>query len=89
MRDLVALVVMTDSDDDAPVMGAYRRAFRTTAGRYLDPEWAEEVASWLRKIEPPELRAERVQRLRSHRAELLATADELDDLANALEHGEA
>ena len=85
MRDLMGLVVMTDSDDDAPVMDAYRQRFRAAAGRYLDPEWQAEVGAWLRQIEGAELRAERAARLRADRDALLRSAAELESLAGAID----
>lgn len=92
MGDLMERVVMTDSDDDAPVMQAYRRRYRAADGRYLDPEWRDEVASWLRHIEVDELRADRADRLRagaeSLREQMKAvarSAAELDRIAAVID----
>jgi len=85
MGDLTGLVVMTDSDDDAPVMQQYRRRLMAAAGRYLDERWQDEVARWLRTIEPAELRAERAGRLRAGRDGLLRAAAELDSIAGIID----
>lgn len=87
MGDLVGLVVMPDSDDDQPAMEAYRDRLRAAVSRYLDPEWAQEVARWLREADGDELLADRAERLRSRQSELLQAADELGDLASAIETG--
>ena len=87
MGDLMALVVMTDSDDDQPVMLAYRDRFRAAADMYLDEEWAKTVASWLKNIESAELRAIRADRLRSRQAEALRAAAEWGSLADAIDPG--
>jgi transcriptional regulator with XRE-family HTH domain len=83
MGDLMALI-MPDSGDDTPVMGAYRDRLRAAVTRYLDPSWAGEVARWLTEAAEPELRADRAARLRSERAMLLQIAGELGDIADAL-----
>jgi len=83
MADLMALV-MPDSDDDTPVMGAYRERLRAAVTRYLDPSWAEDVARWLTAAAEPQVRADRAERLRSERAMLLQVAAELGNLADAI-----
>ena len=73
----MGLVVMTDSEDYSPVMEAYRQRFRAAATQYLDPEWAAEVASWLRKAEPNELLTDRIARL-------IGDSDDLERIAESL-----
>lgn len=85
MGDLMGLVVMPDSDDDQPVMEAYRDRMRAAVTRYLDPEWAQEVAGWLREIDADELLADRAERLKARHSELLQAAAEIDDLVSAIE----
>jgi transcriptional regulator with XRE-family HTH domain len=89
MSDIMELVVMTDSDDDSGVMAAYRYRLTMAARTYLDPHWVKEVARWLSVIESAEARAIRVEHLRHRRAELLKAADELGDLADAIEEEKA
>lgn len=84
MGDLLRRVVMTDSDDDTQVMDAYREHLRSTVARYMDPEWAEIVASWLREVEDGQMRADRAARLRERSNELAQAAAELRDLADAI-----
>lgn len=85
MGDLMELAVMPDSPSDAPVMEAYRRRLRVTVGRYLDEGWETEVGSWLRDIEPAELRAERAERLRAFADSRIAEAAELLSMAHAID----
>lgn len=85
MADLLGFVVMTDSDDDSDIMATYRHRFTTVASAYLDAEWAREAARWLRVTESAERRASRAAHLRNRRAELLRTAAELGDLADAID----
>lgn len=85
MRDLVERVVMPDSDDDTPVMDAYRERLTAAADRYLDPAWAREIGQMLGQAESAEERAARIARLRMRRADLLRAADELADIADTLE----
>jgi len=86
MRDLMALVVMTDSAGDTPAMDAYRDRLRGAAARYLDPEWADEVADWLSKAEPDDALADRAAQLRARQADLKLAAAEMGDLASAIEN---
>lgn len=74
MGDLVELLVMPDSDDDSPVVNAYRVRFQAAADRYLTPDWGTEVARWLRGAEPAQVRAERAASLRAAQAQLAAIA---------------
>lgn len=85
MKELVERVVMPDSDDDNPVMDAYRERLTVTADRYLDPAWAKEIGQMLGQAESAEERAARIARLRMRRADLLRAADELGDIADTLE----
>jgi len=86
MGDLVALAVMPDSEDDEPPMDAYRDRLRAAVTRYMDPQWAEELAGWLRKIDSDEALDDRAERLRARQAELRQAAEELGDLASAIEN---
>jgi hypothetical protein len=85
MADLLGLVVMPDSSNDTDLMAAYRHRFATVVSAYLDSEWATEVARWLSISESAEQRATRAAHLRNRRAELLRTASELGDLADAID----
>lgn len=85
MSDFMELVVMTDSDSREPAMDDYRHRFRDAAHRYLDPEWYAEVASWLRDLEAPGLRAERAERLRAERDAMIRGARELGSIADAID----
>jgi transcriptional regulator with XRE-family HTH domain len=85
MRDLMALVVMTDSEDDAPAMNAYRRRFIAAVAQYLDPDWAKEVARWFRARNSWEVIEDQIQRFRAREAEALRIADEYRTMALAFE----
>lgn len=85
MKELVERVVMPDSDDDNPVMDAYRERLTAAADRYLDPAWAKEIGQMLGQAESAEERAARVARLRMRQAELLRIADEIADMASTIE----
>ena len=85
MRVLLELVVMPDSDDGRRVMQDYRYRFEATATRYLDEKWARFVGHLVRGIEGPEARAIRAGHLRKRRAELLAAAAELGDIADVID----
>jgi transcriptional regulator with XRE-family HTH domain len=83
-------LIFPDSDADTEVMGAYRDRWNDTAMRLIghDPNWAVLVGRWL--ADPSTLRASRAARLRERRGELLRTAAELGELADAIEgSGEA
>ena len=88
MREYFTFAVMPDFADDSPAMTAYRRRLDIAAGRYLDPEWQQEVGSWTRQVEPEEVRADRAARLRASAASLRAegtrAAEELESLAAAV-----
>lgn len=85
MGDLMELVIMPDSDSNSPAMDDYRHRLRTAANRYLAPEWQAEVGTWLRAIEPAEVRAERAEQLRAERDALVRGARQLDSIANAID----
>lgn len=85
MADLMTLAIMPDRHDDDDVMADYRLRLTLAVTRYMDTDWAKEVARWLRDRESAELRADRAAHLRLRRAELLATAEELADLADAID----
>jgi transcriptional regulator with XRE-family HTH domain len=89
MSDLMACVVMPDSEEDTVVMDAYRQRLRMDVGRYCDPSWQPEVGRWLRDAEEPERRSDRAERLRvmalQIRAERDREARELESLADAID----
>jgi len=85
MGDLLALVLMPDSNDETGVMASYRDRFASLVGTYLDPEMSREVARWLARTENADLRANRAERLRVQRAGLLRLAAELDDMARIVD----
>jgi transcriptional regulator with XRE-family HTH domain len=86
MRDLMALVVMPDSDSREPQMYAYRDRLQAAGNRYLSPEWADELAGWMHETEPDDRLAERAAWLRARQAQLRESAAELGDLASAIEN---
>jgi hypothetical protein len=88
MGDFMGLLVMPDSDDDTPIMDAYRDRFNAAAARYLEPEWAARAAHWLRDAETPTMRADRAARLRDRRNMLLAAAADFEELADAIERAD-
>jgi len=85
MRELTELLVMPDSDDNSRVMQAYRYRFEMAAEQYLDDKWARFVGQLVRGLETAEARSVRAAHLRARRAELLKTAGELGDLADAID----
>lgn len=84
MRDIMALVVMPDNDDETPVMDAYRERFNADAARYLDPEWAAVAGRLLGAGASPDARAVMAARLKDERAGLLRTAELLGTFAAGL-----
>lgn len=85
MRDLFELVAMPDSDNNSRVMQDYRYRFEKVAVQYLDEKWAKFVGQIVRGVETPEERAVRAGYLRMRRDEARKLADELDDLADAID----
>ena len=81
MGDLLALVLMPDSNDETRVMAAYRERFTEAGDTYLDPQMARDVARWIARTENSELRAMRAARLRAEAAGQRRTAEELEDMA--------
>jgi transcriptional regulator with XRE-family HTH domain len=83
--DTLLEITLPDSDEDSPVMDAYRDRFNETAARYFaeDPGWARLVTRWLG--DSAARRAERAARLRERSDDLRRAASELDELAAALE----
>lgn len=84
MVDLMARVVMPDSDHDSPAMNAYRERLRSAVVTYLDGSWAEEVARWLGEADSKQVRADRVEQLRQRSNEMLQAADEFKRLADSI-----
>ena len=83
MRDLMALI-MPDSDDDTPVMLTYRDRLVAAAGKYVDPDFGEDVRRWLQDATDAELRAQRLERIRWQREALIAAADDLARFASVI-----
>lgn len=83
--DTLALLAMPDSEDNTPVLQAYRERFGDAAARWLDPAWAATVAKWLRDGTPEDARADQAARLRDWAASQRASASDLDKLADAIE----
>jgi transcriptional regulator with XRE-family HTH domain len=86
MSQLLHFLVLPDSGERSQIMNAYRGRFATLAESYLDDDWAKEVARFLSVIEDAERRSVRVAQLRARRAELLRAAEELGDLADAIDN---
>jgi transcriptional regulator with XRE-family HTH domain len=83
--DMLILLAMPDSDDNTPVLQAYRERFGAAAARWLDPAWAATVAKWLREGMPEDARADQAARLRDWADRQRASASDLDKLAAAIE----
>ena len=84
MGDLMAMV-MPDSDEDTRVMRDYRTRLTFDVERYMDTGWAKDVARWMRRLEPAEIRAARVRRLRAQRDTLTDLAAEIGEMADKIE----
>ena len=85
MRQLLNFIVLPDSGENTVVMAAYRDRLGSVAASLLDDEGAREVARILSMVEDGERRAIRAERLRQRQAELLRTAAEIGDLADAID----
>jgi len=85
MADLMERLVMPDSDEDLPVLSAYRERFREAARRYLAPEWADIVERWLSDAGREQDIADQASRLRDRRDEALRIAVDLGELADAFD----
>jgi transcriptional regulator with XRE-family HTH domain len=86
--ELMAALVMPDSDDDTPAMQAYRDRFNALAGRWLSPEWAAAAARWTGADDTaPDERALAAARYRDRAATLRQLAAEDDQTAAAMEGG--
>ena len=85
MHFMLTYLVLPDSGEHTDVMDAYRERFASIAGSLLDDQGAREVARILRELEGAERRAVRAERLRARSAELLRAAEELTDLADAID----
>lgn len=83
--DLLALLVMPDSDDDTPAMEAYRDEFNRAADRWLEPEWAARAVRWLREGAAPDARADDAARLRRWARQQRESAERLDEFAAAID----
>jgi transcriptional regulator with XRE-family HTH domain len=85
MADLTGRVLLPDSGDDGPALEDYRDRFRAAVARYLDPEWAEEVARWLGHADDPAVMALRAAQLRERQRDMLRAAAEFGSLADVIE----
>jgi transcriptional regulator with XRE-family HTH domain len=84
--EMLAALIMPDSDDDTPAMQAYLDRFNTLAGRWLDPEWAAVAARWTGDADgEPDARATAAARFRDRAARLRDLAAEDDQIAAAME----
>lgn len=81
-------ILVSYSDNKGGAAAGYRRRLLGAVGRYLDKDWAAEVAEWLRPLIGREGLLEGAMRLRGERATILAAAGSsagvLEDLAAAL-----
>lgn len=84
MGDLMAFVASPDTDDETPVMDAYRDRFNEAAHRYLEPEQAAMVGRLLNGSSSPQALADTAARLRDERPGLLRVARLLGELADAI-----
>ena len=84
MGAYMGLVVMPDNDDQTPVMTDYRDRLNAAAARYLDPDWMNAVARWLKGTGSPAGRAELAGRLEDRERALREDAAELGKLAAAI-----
>jgi len=78
-------LAMHDRDGNSPALNAYRDRLREAYGFYLDPHWSESLADWLAANEDKKARADRAERIRARRRQLLEVAEELGDLAAAID----
>lgn len=85
MKDLTTFVVMSDTEDETPVMDAYRDRFNEVARRYLNREWAAIAARWVGEGRSPQARADFAVHLRDERAGLLRAAALLAEMAEAVD----
>lgn len=87
MRDLMTLVI-PDSDEQTPVMHAYRQRWTYAAVRLLenDPGWKRLAARWVGN--DTGRRAEVSAKVRAFRDSLLAAAAEMGEIGDEIERGE-
>jgi len=78
-------LAMHDRDGDTPALNAYRDRLRDSFAFYLDPHWSESLARWLADNDDKEARRVRAERIRARRRQLLEVADELEELAGAID----
>jgi transcriptional regulator with XRE-family HTH domain len=82
MADLAGMM-LPDSDDDTPVMAAYRERLRLMVRKYKPPPWHEDVDYWLTDLTGTEIREEKVAILREHQRNVQAAATFLGQLREA------
>lgn len=88
MTDLMAAVV-PDTGYDTPVMDAYRKRLEATVTFYTNPEFAAQVARFLREATDAEIRADRAAQIRDNQNQLLGIAAMLGEIAEVIESPEA
>ena len=79
------MLAIHDSDDDTPVMDAYRNRFRAQAEAYLGADWGAEVGRWLAPRTDRQAVQDWIAKMRSRRLAHLDAAGELEDMADAME----
>lgn len=84
MAELVSLLVSDPSEDDTPVMDAYRERYIAVLAAYLDPGRGEELAAYLGDLTTAEQRASRLERLRWQREALAAMVGDIDGMVDAI-----
>jgi transcriptional regulator with XRE-family HTH domain len=83
MTDLM-WIVMHDNDSEGPAMEAFRTRILTAARARLTPEWAEEVARWLKKVTPDSFIEDQAAIWESEEASLERSRDRAGQMARAL-----
>jgi transcriptional regulator with XRE-family HTH domain len=88
MTDLMWLA-MHDSDDQSPVLDAYRQRFRVQAQQYTDKGWPAEVERWFTIPGQAEAMADRAAALRARAAGSRDAAKLDEEMAAELEQAAA
>ncbi len=88
MTDLMWLA-MHDSDDQSPVLDAYRQRFRIQAQQYTDKGWPAEVERWFTLPGQAEAMADRAAALRARAAGARDAAKLDEEMASDLEQAAA
>lgn len=83
--DRLVAAIMPDNDDKSALMESYRARILHAVRAYLEPDWADDVARWLKGADEAQLNAELAERLRYKQAVIADLADEIGELAERLE----